>query len=93
MSKKTTNFGFYLKKYLESGAIQVKTLADITGLSIYAIYLIRDGKTDPKESTMRSIATALGYSISEFLADGPNHAHDLNDCLEAVTKAVKKCQK
>lgn len=89
MSKKQTNFGPILKKYLDSGAIQVKTLAEITGLSVNSIYLIRDGVTDPRESSMNAIAEALGYTLAEFISNDKSRAHTIDDCMTNIVTFVK----
>lgn len=90
MRKKATNFGSKLKTYLDAGTVQANTVAEMAKISLPTLYRIRDGKADPQESTMIKISSALGYTLSQFIEDKPSSVHTLDDCYEAIGRAIKK---
>ena len=90
MDSSVTIFAKRLKKYLKSGHITVLTLSKITGISHQAIYKYASGDVEAGLGNAEKIANALGYSLSDFISDGPSAPHTAEDCLNAISKIVKK---
>lgn len=61
------SFAESLKKARESVNLTQKQLSDLSGVSQSAISAIELGIRSPSESTMKLLADALGYSVSDLM--------------------------
>lgn len=82
------------RKMHQSGLNQAELarLADIT--PVYLNQIIKQTNKNPSLLYLESIANILKTTLGELLTEqGLNTEHKIEDCLEEVTKAVKKSLK
>ncbi len=65
-------FGTRLRQLREAAGLSGAALAEAAGVTAEAVRLIETGEREPRWSTVRKLAKALGVSVAEFeRADPP----------------------
>jgi len=90
MTKEVTIFVKRLRAQIKSGNIAKATLSKISGVERTSIDGYLSGKFAPTLESAARIANALGYTLSQFIEDKPSSVHTLDDCYEAIGRAIKK---
>ena len=58
-----------LKAFRKSQGYTLRTLAEMSGVSVNTISLIERGKTSPTIATLHKLATALALSLTDFFGE------------------------
>lgn len=64
--------GQKIRQIRKSHRLSIRTLAEMSGLSINTLSLIENGKTSPSVNTLQQLAESLKLPVSAFF-DGGNH--------------------
>jgi transcriptional regulator with XRE-family HTH domain len=59
-----------LRQIREHQGISQRALAKAAGITQAALFRLESGETDPRLSTLRAIAEALGVTVAEIIGEG-----------------------
>lgn len=59
-----------LRKLREAHGLSLRALADMVGMSYVALFRLEVGETDPRLSTLRRLAAALGVTVGDIVREG-----------------------
>ena len=77
--------GNRLRQLRENRKVSMRTLAQMSGLSAYALSMIERGKTSPSVSTLYRLADAIGVPVTDFFS--PETARNKVVFLKAEERA------
>ena len=69
MSDDAIGFGKRVAQFRSTARISLDDLAKASGMSKSGVWEVEQGRNDPRLSTMRKLASALGVSFHQLLAD------------------------
>ena len=58
-----------LREIREAQGMSQRWLADLAGITQAALFRLETGETDPRLSTLRQIAKALGVTVGEIIGE------------------------
>ena len=58
-----------LREIREAQGMSQRRLADLAGITQAALFRLETGETDPRLSTLRQIAKALGVTVGEIIGE------------------------
>ena len=58
-----------LREIRETQGMSQRWLADLAGITQAALFRLETGETDPRLSTLRQIAKALGVTVGEIIGE------------------------
>jgi transcriptional regulator with XRE-family HTH domain len=59
-----------LRAIREKQRISQRALASMAGITQAALFRLESGETDPRLSTLRALAKALGVTVAEIIGEG-----------------------
>ena len=59
-----------LRHIREQHGVSQRVLAKAAGITQAALFRLESGETDPRLSTLRAIAEALGVTVAEIIGEG-----------------------
>jgi transcriptional regulator with XRE-family HTH domain len=59
-----------LREIREQQGVSQRALAQAAGITQAALFRLESGETDPRLSTLRALANALGVSVAEIIGEG-----------------------
>ena len=59
-----------LRQIREQQGMSQRALAKAAGITQAALFRLESGETDPRLSTLRAIAEALGVTVAEIIGEG-----------------------
>lgn len=74
--KTAANVGINLRRFREERNLTIRSLAEISGLSINTLSLIENGKSSPSVKSLRMLASALNVHIASFF-DSPTKKNQI----------------
>ncbi len=59
-----------LRQIREAQGYSLRALADKVGMAYPALFRLESGEADPRLSTLRKLAKALGVTVAELIGEG-----------------------
>lgn len=59
-----------LRQIREGQRYSLRALAEKVGMSYVALFRLETGETDPRLSTLRKLAKALGVTVADLIGEG-----------------------
>lgn len=59
-----------LRRVREAQGLSLRVLAEKVGMSYVALFRLEAGHADPRLSTLRALAKALGVTVAEIIGEG-----------------------